>query len=214
MVRTWNRGHLIAIAIAVLIGIAFATGPPWWFNYIGVGDDNASTGLKPTPTIVVATTTTTTQPATTAPATPITRSATSRYLTDEQAVASECEPFYFHNAVGAMPINGKSHLHVLSAGRDGDIGRSQQGPCYFDYNLGRSANQLHATFGVSDESESTFSCAVEIVADESGLQSEQASLGSEIAIELDVRNVLRVRFSFTFLGPGGGECALAELRVT
>jgi hypothetical protein len=221
-----RRGWFPLPAVAA---IALAAGLLWWFFGVRNNDGGAggagrltsrtqAVGLTSTPVATTRTvpptkarltTTTTTAPTTTAAPAPVTA-----FLADEDQTEVDCDTFYFHNDVGTMPINGKERLHVVSAGRDGDIGSGAAGPCTIDYTLSRSWTNLDALFGVSDKSNSTFTCSVEIFGDGTSKYRQEVGLGQEQPVHIDVAGVLRVRIQYTFLGPGYGECALAELRVT
>ncbi|TCC07451.1 NPCBM/NEW2 domain-containing protein [Kribbella soli] len=114
-----------------------------------------------------------------------------------------------------MSINGKNHLHVVSMGRDGDTSDDAPGPCSREYNLGRKYRQMRGTVGVGDNSDSRFSCQVDIFVDgASRWSSGEVKLGKTKPLNVNVSAGLRVKIEMTFIGHGTGDCALGELFVS
>lgn len=137
----------------------------------------------------------------------------SDYVAETTEVSDDCRSFYFHTGTEWMRLNGQTYHHSLSAGRDGDIGDDESGPCTFEFNLGRSAKRLVAVAGVHDTSKSTFTCRAELSIDGTVAQTLDLSLGMTAPVDIPVPNALRLRVVFTFLGPGYGECVLGDFRI-
>ncbi|MFE6858263.1 hypothetical protein [Nocardia sp. NPDC057668] len=137
----------------------------------------------------------------------------SEYVVENDPVSDECDSFYFHSDTDPMHLSGRTNYHSLSAGRDGDIGADESGPCTFEYDLGRSATKIVATAGVHDASRTTFTCRAELSIDGKPVQTNDLSLGNTVPVDIPVPNALRLRVVFTFLGPGYGECVLGDFRI-
>lgn len=135
------------------------------------------------------------------------------YLSEQPRVAHDCTSVYYDDGTGPLSINGSTHLRTHWASRDRPGDASRTGPCWFEFDLGREWDRLEATFGVGDESASTFSCSVEVIVDGAPVHRQSGALGQDFPVALDITDALRVRLEYTFAGEGPGVCGLGDVRA-
>ena len=86
---------------------------------------------------------------------------------------------------------------------------------YRDYNLSKSFSRLKAILGVEDNSKSGFSCRVGVFLDGKPVPAfnEGVTLGTELPMDIDVSNVLRMRIEVSTSARDGGVCVLGTARL-
>ncbi|GAA2975095.1 serine/threonine-protein kinase [Actinokineospora diospyrosa] len=95
---------------------------------------------------------------------------------------------------GPAAMDGKQYLHSLSYGGDSYCTRETRTA---EYNLSKGFRRGLATVGLSDDSEVTdFTLQLEVFADGRQLTSVRIEFGKVVPLELDLTNVLRLKFQW------------------
>lgn len=109
------------------------------------------------------------------------------------------QPVSGQAGTGSNNISGKPYAQSVSFG---DINGNSAGNVYeAGYDLGRNYEQLTATAGLDDSSDSSAQIQMQIIGDGRTLFSQVVSLGQAVPVKLDVTSVLRLELTVSLVNP-------------